>query len=1324
MKRIYIITGMVMLLTLSAFTQTFTIQFGKPDIVPAQDGFSLIVYDNCVNMGKEGTPEIPYYGGEYLLPPGHELADIRIVSATFYPEQQGIRIKPAVKPVPISQYRGEKVTLVPDQSIYNSPEPYPVKMIDNLSTNFLNGHSIGSFTLCPVIYEPASDIVRFLSEVTLEVITDRTPRAAEASLLGRSSALISQRIHQIVQNPEAMDTYTYADTRDEDPYDLLLISNNALLTTFDDYVAFKESTGYFVKTITTEEIYSTYSGLDNAEKIRNCIKDYYSNNGISYVILGGDGDVANASENIIPPRGLTADDDDDIASDMYYANLDGNWNTDGDNLWGEYGEWDLYSEVSIGRICVDNVQEIQHFINKLIKYQDTPVVEDIEKALMVGEQLNSNTWGGTYKDEIANGSSNNGYTTAGIPPEIEVSRLYEMTEMWYKEDIFDQFNELGVNLLNHLGHSNVTYNMKMYNSDLTTTNFTNDGVTRGFVVGYSQGCYNGSFDNRNDAGGYGGTDCFAEVFTNLETGEVATIANSRYGWYNPGGTNSSSQYYDRQFFDAIFGENITQVGDVNAQSKEDDVSYIQNNSNWRWVAYETNLFGDPSMDIWTETPTDIVADIPVSISIGSTSITIQTDAPYARIAVMAADELIGREIADASGDATITFPMLTDPAPLDITITAHNRNKLTGEVLVIANQPYLIFSTYQLNDASGNGDGCVDFGENIMMALTIKNVGDQPAYNTEVTIASDNAYITLTDDHQPYGIIPAGATKTVEDAFAFEVASNIPDQTHIEFDITMVADDTWEDDVSMIACAPAFISGAIFYNDSVGGNSSGSIDPGETMTVSIPVLNIGHSDGITATASLSSASAFVTIENPFAEIDSLLADTSVDLAFNIAIDDEAPLGSFIDLTLDFTCGDYTYHRTYIGTIGIVFENWETGDFSRFAWSSNSQIPWQVTNESPYEGEFCVRSGIIGHDQSTNFKLTYNCVAPDSISFFRKISSEENADYLQFYIDNTLMDQWAGLYDWERFSYPVSAGIHSFRWVYVKNFDEIKGMDRTWIDYIVLPPTTVTTCNPGPDTTICEGVDYQCDAIATNYYDLEWTTTGTGTFSAVNILNPVYYPGAEDYDAGTISLFLTAYSNLPCGDITREMLLSFMAVPDAPEIPAGPQYVDLYYTTVSEYSIQPIPGAISYSWLLEPPTAGWISGIDVLGTVTWNPEFTGNVTVSASAVNECGNGTYSDALEVVVNNTVGMDRLDRDGFGIQIYPNPATGKVVLSISSTVDEYVNMVISHVSGAIVLSLNDIAVSKQLKKELDLEDLPAGIYYLSVTGKNAHAVKKLILQ
>jgi len=96
----------------------------------------------------------------------------------------------------------------------------------------------------------------------------------------------------------------------------------------------------------------------------------------------------------------------------------------------------------------------------------------------------------------------------------------------------------------------------MYNADLTEENFTNTGTNRGLAIGYSQGCYNGSFDNWH-LHGYYTEDCFAEKMTGgIAGGEVACIANSRLGYYYSGGTDSASQYYDRMFFEGIFGENI------------------------------------------------------------------------------------------------------------------------------------------------------------------------------------------------------------------------------------------------------------------------------------------------------------------------------------------------------------------------------------------------------------------------------------------------------------------------------------------------------------------------------------------------------------------------------------------------------------------------------------------------------------------------------------------------------------------------------------------------------------------------------------------------
>ncbi|MCX6235455.1 MAG: C25 family cysteine peptidase [Bacteroidetes bacterium] len=1308
-------------LTQLLFAQTYTFHFEKPVLKQTADGYTVVNYTDCINFGKEGTPELPYRGIDLLLPQNQEVVQVKVVSLTMYSKETGIRIKPAVKPVPVSKFNGEMVTPIEDEAIYSSSSPYPATNVSTAITNYLCGHGIASFTICPVIYIPAQEEVQFIQDIVIEIQTASTSRANAVSKFLKTSALIENRINYIVENPEMLNNYSYSSVRDNDEYDLLLITKNSLLPAFEEYIAFKIATGFFVKAITTEEIYAQYTGQDDQEKIRNCIIDYYSNYGIQYVILGGDADPMNPADRTIPHRGFIAVDDNDIPCDMYYSNLDGNWNTNGNNSWGEPGEWDLYSEVSIGRICVDDEIDIANFTNKLFLYQDAPVVADIEKGVMVGEQLDSGTWGDTYKDEIANGSSNNGYTTTGFPLNFTLTKLYESVQMWDKTNIFDQFNFAGVNLMNHLGHSNVDYNMKMYNSDLTTTNFTNDGITRGFVIGYSQGCYNGAFDNRNDAGSYGG-DCFAETFTSLETGEVASIANSRYGWYNPGGTNSSSQYYDRQFFDALFGEDIFAIGDVNAESKEDDVSYISTDEYCRWVAYETNLFGDPSMNIWTATPTDISADYPVSISIGNSEISFVTDAPFARIAIAQNGELIGRGIADANGNATVTFPTILDPAPLDISITAHNKNRHTGSVLVISNQPYIIYQYNQVNDVLGDNDGLLDYGESVYLSVAVTNVGDQPAANATVTISTSDPFVTITENSYFYGTIQPGQTKMIDDAFAADISAGIPDQHNITFDLEISAQDTWYADFALKANAPVLSIGNFIVDDSESGNNNGNIDPGETVDITIQSSNFGHCDAFNAIATLVSTSEWINIIESTYTIGDMPADMTTDVIFTVEVDDYAPIGAYVDFTYTLTSGDYSLSSAYSRTIGLVYENWETGDFSKFTWSSSSTWPWFITANSPYEGEFCIRSGAISNDETSNIKTTYNCVSNDSISFYRRISTQPDYDYLSFFIDNVLIDQWSGFYDWARFSYPVTPGVHTFKWEYDKDNEEYAGLDCAWVDYIVFPPTLVTGCFPGPDTTICIGNSYQCQATVTNYTTLLWTTSGTGTYNNDKLINPVYYPSQQDFNNGSVILSLTAYSNLPCGDITRDFTLAFNPLPSTPVTPLGPDYVDLYYTTVSEYTIEASPFASTYAWQLMPVNAGSVSGSGTTGTVDWNPDYLGMATVSVKSINYCGESPYSEEFNVEVDNTVGL--AEKDGRStITIVPNPNNGKFMLNVDSKRKGTATLTIVNSYGSVIYSTKSLELRPNAALEIDLKEAINGVYYLEMSTGEYKAVRKFVI-
>ena len=79
---------------------------------------------------------------------------------------------------------------------------------------------------------------------------------------------------------------------------------------------------------------------------------------------------------------------------------------------------------------------------------------------------------------------------------------------------------------------------------------------------------------------------------------------------------------------------------------------------------------------------------------------------------------------------------------------------------------------------------------------------------------------------------------------------------------------------------------------------------------------------------------------------------------------------------------------------------------------------------------------------------------DTIHFARKVSSEETYDFLRFYVDNVLQDEWSGEEAWNTVSYAVTEGYHTLLWSYEKDYSMSSGDDCGWIDNIIFPATTV------------------------------------------------------------------------------------------------------------------------------------------------------------------------------------------------------------------------------------------------------------------------------
>ena len=187
-------------------------------------------------------------------------------------------------------------------------------------------------------------------------------------------------------------------------------------------------------------------------------------------------------------------------------------------------------------------------------------------------------------EEIRLGSSESGYTTAGFAGDaaFTTATLYDSSSYtWSSGALTSLFNSGNYGIYNHLGHANTSSVMKLGNYDVDA--LTNDD----FFFVYSQGCYPGDFPN----------DAIAEHFTtSTRHGAAAGIFNSRYGWGSRYSTDGPSQRPNREFWDALFGEDLNQLGVMNADSHE-DILWGISDPYIRYVLYETNLFGDPAAKV-------------------------------------------------------------------------------------------------------------------------------------------------------------------------------------------------------------------------------------------------------------------------------------------------------------------------------------------------------------------------------------------------------------------------------------------------------------------------------------------------------------------------------------------------------------------------------------------------------------------------------------------------------------------------------------------------------------------------------------------------------
>ncbi len=578
---------------LLAATFTHTYPVGTPSVRMLPDGTAVVDIAGAQQDAKvPGAPLVPMLFSRLHIPDDQVVDSVAVVLNGVQALPGTYTLAHAVSPQPISA-PAKQAPEAADQAVYSSNEPYPPQAWRRASDQWLHGWRIVITNFFPVRYYPGSGTLECAASVTVTVQTSDGGAAPADRLPPRPLGNDFDAVRNFIDNDESLPALpdSGSSMQPDSSRQYLLITTEALQSSFASLLAHRASAaggGFVTYTATVENIVATVAGRDRAERIRNFIIDSYANYGTRFVLLGGHAHGVPTNQ-AVPTRGCTATvgayEDSYIPSDYYYACLDGNWDSNNNNLFGETndgangGDIDWLAEVAVGRIPAETAAEIQTAITKIIAYESSST--NPYRAFLVGEKLDTTpTWGGDRMDYL--------YEAMNAMPRDTLYDRDAASNDWPKSTLITTLSSNSYNMVFHLGHSNVDYNMKMDNGDLDT-------VSNSFYfLVYSQGCYSNSFDRRNTTpGSYSATNSMGEDFLVRNAHNAfAYIGNSRYGWYNSGSTvDGSSNWVHRKFVETLFQTNTRRLGQANNESKK-ALDYTQ--GVYRWLGFEINLMGDPT----------------------------------------------------------------------------------------------------------------------------------------------------------------------------------------------------------------------------------------------------------------------------------------------------------------------------------------------------------------------------------------------------------------------------------------------------------------------------------------------------------------------------------------------------------------------------------------------------------------------------------------------------------------------------------------------------------------------------------------------------------
>ncbi len=1205
--------------------------------------YSKILFEGSVFTNKKGFAELPFIHASVKLSANKNVS-LEVIEGEYEEYSLDFPLLPSRGVI----YRDQDPSTIPYEISESSLRDNwcPQNLATQTSPYILKDLRGTNIYVYPFRYNAAQNTLRVYRSITVRLVENDSPAI---NPLPKNTKTVLTEMNAIyssifINYPDAKDDLTIGQYGD-----ILVICTDRDEDAIQPWIDWKMEKGYNV----SMEVVATNTN------VKTLVQDAYdANNNLLYVQLVGDWDdikceTLSSGSPMDPQLGCVAGSDD-------------------------------YADITIGRISANSPSDVTVQVDKIINYEKNPEA------------------GGDWY-AISTGIASDQGATNGDDSEIDYEHIQIIFDDKLDPFSFDSHNPIydpsanismvttavnnGTGIINYCGHGSPT--------SWGTTGFSNSNVSalsNGDKLPWiiSVACDNGDFHT--------GT-CFAEAWLRKSNGGaimtlMATISQpwqppmrgqdyfndiltGGYNYDDHPGQNGINTTEGRTTLGAIVFNGLTLM--TTESGGADD-----------WETAKTwTTFGDPSMQPRTEAPgnislsTEIVmAGIPFTTTVSGPG------GPFegAMVCISNGSDYFSG-VTDANGSVTIEHAIT--PGTAKLVVTGFNLETIYQDITVASsNKAWIVVEECEVDDSNGNNNGQADYGEAVLLNVTASNVGSVDATGINAVIGTNDPYITITDDSYSYGDIGANQNANGDGAFAITIAEDAPDGYTATIDVEFTdgnEKELWTSTMNVNLHAPVMNLDSYSIDDATG-NGNGKIDPGETVEITVQLLNEGSSDAYSVSGLLICADPFITIDEPSMAYGDMLANTDGEQVYTVTADANTPIGHMATFNMDISAdmgisGEGSFIEV-VGHIPVCIVDLDANN-----------------NSAPAMLDAMSANGVTAEILPS---------VPDDLELYSSVFL-----CLGIFSDNHVLTSGEG----QQFADFLNTGGNLY----------MEGGD-TWYYDSPTPVHPMFNINAtedgtsdlgnvlGEDGTFTEGMSFNYSG--DNSY-MDHLTATSPAFEILANQSPAYGTGIA-YDAGTYKTIGCSheFGGLDDGTSTKEELmaeyLQFFGI--------GGQVLTAYFiaeeTEVCEneevqftdYSL----GAVA-SWSWEFPGGDPETSTEENPVVTYATAGTYDVTLTVSDGTDTE--TFTQEAYITVNVCTGIE--DISNSEINIYPNPSNG--VFNIEFGTNGTVQLKVVNSLGVQVYENDNYDTSL---KTIDLSNLNKGMFYLIVKNDKGQIVKPIILR